>query len=237
MVNDEASAAVRRDAARGGNGRQRVDQRPSEHGGDGDPGGESRDRDDCNGPRVLAIESGPDDATDGQREVGGVVDYAGGGPIHDQPSIERGPGSNVRLRDPRRVVELVGIPGAEVAHAWTWVAPFIERAARESRGRFTVEGIIERLLSEAWQLWAVCAGAEVVAVITTQIYVEVSGQRVAAIIFATGSSPREWVHLVDAVEDWARASGCQKLEMLARKGWARMLGDYKLTHILLERAL
>ncbi len=86
-----------------------------------------------------------------------------------------------------------------------------------------------------WLLLAVIAGERIKAVLAVETYEEVSGLKVASIRFATGEHAHEWVHLIAEIEAWAKANGCGKVEAMARKGWAKRLPDYRMTHVLLEK--
>jgi hypothetical protein len=44
-------------------------------------------------------------------------------------------------------------------------------------------------------------------------------------------------HLITIIENYARAEGCQRMRILGRKGWSRVLKDYRQPCILLERQL
>ena len=36
-----------------------------------------------------------------------------------------------------------------------------------------------------------------------------------------------WLHLLDGIEAFARAEGCDAMRIIGRKGWARVLKDYR----------
>lgn len=128
------------------------------------------------------------------------------------------------------------IPTPLLGHAWPQVAEMVSGVVDRSDGRWTLDDVTTRLVSGDWQLWIVWDGT-VKAVLATELMIEASGMRVARIVFATGSGAPKWSHLIADLEVWAKAQECAKLEMMARKGWARHLPDYKMTHVLLERDL
>jgi len=125
----------------------------------------------------------------------------------------------------------VPLPFLEVV--WPHVAPWIsERVVERSNGEFSIEGIAEKLITGAWQLWVVFDG-EYRAVLAT----EITKEGIARIHFATGKGADRWKHLIDDIKAWAKNQGCHRLHMLARKGWARHLPEFKVTHVLLETDL
>lgn len=116
------------------------------------------------------------------------------------------------------------------------VAPLMEAICERSQGRYSVPGMLERFAKGEWILWIVWDGS-VRAIVGTELYRDVSGMKCCMIRFATGRQAATWTHLLREIEDWARGEGCQRLDMIARKGWARHLPDYKMTHVVLEKEL
>lgn len=116
------------------------------------------------------------------------------------------------------------------------VRGMLEGVAERSRGRWSVAGMLDRFVRGDWQLWLVWDGRPR-AVVATELYLEMTGMKCGMIRFCTGSGAPEWSHLLSRIEDWAREEGCERLDMLARKGWAKHLPDYKMTHVELEKDL
>jgi len=125
------------------------------------------------------------------------------------------------------------IPVPLLDHVWPHVCDWIaERVVARSKGRFSLQGIAGKLLRGEWQLWVVWDGAYR-AVLAT----ELSAEGVARINFATGRGADDWAHLIGDIEQWAKEQGAHCLEMLARKGWARHMKSYRVSHVLLEKDL
>ena len=129
--------------------------------------------------------------------------------------------------DPRRVREALELPAVRAL-----LADMVQR----HHGELSMYGIAERLLSGEWIMWLVWAG-EVRAVLATELYHDVGGEKRCRIPFCTGAGARQWVSLLSVIEDWARSEGAVRIDMIARKGWAKHLPDYRMTHIVLEKAL
>lgn len=127
---------------------------------------------------------------------------------------------------PDRVPDVLRIPA---------VRGLLIELVERHHGELSLKGIYQRLMTD-WVLWLVWTG-EVKAVLATELYFDVGGMKRCRIPFCTGSGAKQWVHLLAEIEAWARAEGCKKLDVIARKGWARQLPDYKMTHVLLEKAL
>ena len=46
-----------------------------------------------------------------------------------------------------------------------------------------------------------------------------------------------WLHLLDRHREFARAEGCDAMRIIGRKGWARVLKDYRAKRVILEKEL
>lgn len=132
--------------------------------------------------------------------------------------------------------ELAAIPAEHIGEVFPLVRVLIEGVAERSDGRYSVPGMLELFARGTWLLWVVWDGG-VRAIVGTEIYHDVSGMRCCMIRFATGREAKGWTHLLAEIEDYARAQGCERLDMLARKGWAKHLPDYKITHVAMEKDL
>lgn len=131
---------------------------------------------------------------------------------------------------------LVQIPIDALPKVLPMVIGTLHEVANRSRGNMSVPGMIEQFAKGEWQLWIIWDGT-VKAVLATEIYTNVAKHQVCAVRFATGEDSAQWLCLIDDLENWARFNECVKLDMTARKGWARKLPDYKMTHVVLEKDL
>lgn len=103
--------------------------------------------------------------------------------------------------------------------------------------RHTMQSLIAEVTAQEVVVWAIVRDQDVRGVVGTEIVESPSGLRSLIIRFCVGKKLNEWVHLLDEIEAFARASGCQRIETWARKGWAKHLSDYRMTHVLLEKDL
>lgn len=129
------------------------------------------------------------------------------------------------------------VPPPLLGEIWPRVAERIEAVVQRSGGRWSIPIIAKQLVTGQWQLWVVWNGEAIAAVIATEIYTEDTGMKLARVLFTTGDGAREWVHLLADIEVWALDQGAVRLEMMARKGWAKHLPEYKMSHVLLEKDL
>lgn len=102
--------------------------------------------------------------------------------------------------------------------------------------RYSIKSLIELIARGEFQLWVI-GDEHIRGVVLTELFFAPSGKKVASIRAATGDAAEGWLHLLPELEQWAKSEGCHVVEAIARKGWARRLTDYKLTHVVLEKEL
>ena len=71
----------------------------------------------------------------------------------------------------------------------------------------------------------------------TTILTEADTSRACVLTACGGRNMKRWLPLLEIIEAYAKAEGCDRLRVFGRKGWQRMLEDYRVTNIILERSL
>lgn len=133
--------------------------------------------------------------------------------------------------------QLVAIEPEDLGSVWDLIEPFMFEVIDGCNGRHTMESLISEITNRELALWAVVGASGLRALVGTQILVASSGLRSLTIRFTVGKGLHAWIGLLDDLEDYARSQGCTRVETYSRKGWAKHMPDYKLTHILLEKDL
>ncbi len=85
--------------------------------------------------------------------------------------------------------------------------------------------------------WAALDSQVIVAVVVTQIVGQPSGQSALAILQCAGSYMRSWIHLIDEIEEYARGRGCSRVQIEGRRGWGRVLRDYRESYTVFSKEL
>lgn len=118
--------------------------------------------------------------------------------------------------------------------------PLIEReikSALDRDGLYGPEHVkhwVERGTHQLWIAGSKRLGIEALAI--TEMLRHPNGQ-VINFWLCTGKDPSRWLVHKEKIEAWAKEMGCIRSLIHARKGWARHLRDYKLTHVVLEKSL
>jgi hypothetical protein len=71
----------------------------------------------------------------------------------------------------------------------------------------------------------------------TTILTQTDTRKVCVLTACGGRDMRRWLELLEQIEAYARAEGCSRIRIFGRKGWQRMLENYHVSNIVLERKL
>jgi len=77
---------------------------------------------------------------------------------------------------------------------------------------------------------------EIIAVMVTQI-IPYPKKKVLRVIAIAGEDMDRWFHFLPAIEEWAMELGCTSLEAWGRKGWLKVLKDWKCSYHILTKDL
>lgn len=130
---------------------------------------------------------------------------------------------------------LLCVPPSRVSEAWPYVSRWI-RAAMERADLGSFRAIEAQVLSGGYLLWLVADGRELKAAVVTEL-LQTEWRKVCNIIACGGSHMNEWLHLIEKIENYARAEGCSAVDIVGRDGWEKMLPTYRRKYVILEKAL
>ncbi len=88
------------------------------------------------------------------------------------------------------------------------------------------------MLDGLFLLWIVIDQSKITAACVTSLVGDA-----CEIVATSGTGVNNWVHLIEGIEKYARAEGQVRVRIIGRKGWARLLPDYKQTAVVLERRI
>lgn len=105
-------------------------------------------------------------------------------------------------------------------------------------GHWTTDFLYSEIERGAQQLWVIAGQDETIkAALVTDISPYRNGFKTCMVTVIVGKEPRSWIALRGELEQWAKEQGCEKIEMIGRVGWKRIIPDWKPTHIFFEKAL
>ena len=115
------------------------------------------------------------------------------------------------------------VPVEDLEFIWSQVRPQIEKALDGSYSSYDILEYIKQNRMQLWISWN--DGIEASFVTEVCDYPQL---RVMRWVLAGGSNMESWLDLVTSkVEDWAKRNNCQRLEIVGRKGWTKVLRDYE----------
>jgi hypothetical protein len=129
----------------------------------------------------------------------------------------------------------VCVDPARVREAWPLVAPLIRRAA-ERDGLSDAAQVEDDLHNGSALLWLAWNGERIEGAAVTQLDAA-NGQKFCTIVACGGRGLKRWGSLIGTLERFAREEGCTSVRIYGRRGWARVLPDYRLHSIILEKEL
>jgi hypothetical protein len=117
---------------------------------------------------------------------------------------------------------------------WPHLSPLIRRACERGGGDFAQ---IERdVLAERALLWIANDGLDVLAVAVTQLWHK-GPRKLCTILACGGHHLRRFLPVLEMIERYARNAGCDAMEICGRPGWIRILRDYRIRRVELEKEL
>ena len=132
-------------------------------------------------------------------------------------------------------VNFTGVQSRDVWAVWGSVKGFIQDGLAEGE---SLDTILERLTATSCQLWVAYSEKEIIAACVTELPT-IADRKVCNVISCGGTRMDEWLDIsLPVIENWARANSCTAMRFPEiRPGWQRVLKDYQLKKILLEKAL
>ena len=122
-----------------------------------------------------------------------------------------------------------------IAPVWDEVGPVLSRAM-ERQSAYTLGDVRQLLESANAQLWVARTDGALLGVAVTKVF-DFPQERVVEVSLAAGDEFERWGRFLKDIEEWAAAIGAKRVRIMGRKGWVRMLKDYKETRVILEKAL
>jgi hypothetical protein len=122
-----------------------------------------------------------------------------------------------------------------IAAIWPHVAPWLTAAA-DRCGDWTADALRELLLRGEALLWVLWDGQALCAACVTEA-VGVPRGRILRVLACGGRRLRNWVEALAPIEAYARDLGCRAIRIEGRRGWQRVLPDYRLAWICIEKEL
>lgn len=135
------------------------------------------------------------------------------------------------------MLQLLCIPPADVSKIWAGPVRDLIDAGFASADLPMPADIEEQLAAGTRLLWVVVAKeSKIVAAMLTQLF-EMRSGRVCKMMECGGSRLHEWKSFRSEIERYAKAEGCVRVIVEGRPGWSRVLTDYRVMGVVLEKRI
>ena len=139
-------------------------------------------------------------------------------------------------------LKLIALSVNDLPRVWDLIEPELIRACEESRGEFTVPGILHNMGLhdgiERWRLLALVRDDDVQAVMVVCVTLRGDGKRIMDCLLAGGENAGDWIKVDPEFDAFAKHNGCTAVRIpCARKGWAKKLPHWKIRGHVMEREI
>jgi hypothetical protein len=130
---------------------------------------------------------------------------------------------------------LICVDPAQAHKFWPFVSPLI-KAAME-KGRLSSYADVEHSVrNSSALLWIAWNGEKIKAAAVTELG-QANGEKFCTIVACGGQERSQWLPLIESLEKYGRAEGCKAMRIFGRRGWLKLLPDYRTARVLLEKKL
>jgi hypothetical protein len=120
------------------------------------------------------------------------------------------------------MIEVSMVPKTYVDTCWDKVAPFMDKAADYTFGRYTADDIYDSIMDYDHILWVAFGGGKIKGAVVTNT-VTYPKRKLLCMSFCGGEDLHEWkAPMLELLQRYARDTGCDGIEATARRGWAKI---------------
>lgn len=128
------------------------------------------------------------------------------------------------------MIDLLCVDPRNIHEIWPQAKGLI-RAAIEATDLSDFADIEAAVLSGDQLLWLAISD-HIEAAATTHL-----SRGVCTVVACSGHERERWLPLKSRIEQYAKAEGCKCVRLYGRKGWERVLPDYRVEHMIMEKTL
>lgn len=130
------------------------------------------------------------------------------------------------------------IPTADIDRSWFICGPMLDKAIKNGSDPYTLEDYKNGLKAGTHQLWTWVENDKILCCAITRINTYPS-TKILSLPVIGGSALKMWKEPAQKIiADWAKKNGCSEMEGYAiRKGWLRVLPNWKAVWVTIRRSL
>ena len=121
------------------------------------------------------------------------------------------------------------IPAADLVATIPVVSEWLKQVYEVSGKRLSYVDCLKEIIEHRMQLWTV--NDPPVACVVTEI-VSYPQAKFCRVFFAAGTGT-DWARpVIEQLEEWSKPLGCEGIEIVGRKGWAKLLPEFEVSYML-----
>lgn len=133
------------------------------------------------------------------------------------------------------MLNIEGILSDEIDIYIPMLRVLIDRAIKKGNALLTVDSVIRALRDRSMQLWLIKDNEKIKAICITEILITPQC-RVLGIVALAGVGHKQWKDLLEQILTiYAQEKGCRYIEIQGRKGWNKVLSNFKQVAIVLRK--
>lgn len=128
------------------------------------------------------------------------------------------------------------VPHFYVDNVWSKVSEILKPAVDLFDG-YLLEDVKAMIKHRTWQLWLGIDDDNEVHVVAVTVINNYPRKKTCLVLYTAGKEMDNWTHLMRDIEVWAGQNGCQDLEFRGRRGWLRVMTEFKQTGIIASKQI
>ena len=133
--------------------------------------------------------------------------------------------------------KLVYVPPTFVDRLWNWLTPLLAKACSSSQGELALDEIRAQAVEGELSVWIARGDGDHLLAVALVRMEQWSGEIVCRVIAIAGMSMRQWRELQPEFERKMMAAGAKRIRFEGRIGWKRVLKDFRMERIVMEKRL
>lgn len=133
------------------------------------------------------------------------------------------------------MAELLCVDPARAHEVWPHISELIGQAVRKT-DLARLQDIAISVLHGDGLIWLATEDNKILAAAVTSLSLT-EASKVCTLEACAGKGMPDWIGLISRIEQYAKDEGCTAFRIYGRRGWLRALKDYRLKHVIIEKAL
>ena len=120
----------------------------------------------------------------------------------------------------------------DIPYVWEDIEPLLAKVSKHTEGEMLPEDFMTPLEEGLMQLWVAIEEKNIIAAMVTQIVPYPQKKTLRVIAIAGSDFKGLYARFNDMIEGFAVRVGCSSMELWGRKGWKKLLPDWKDSYIV-----